>query len=196
MNDWKKQLREVAAVIRKQQKNKKSPKSKFDELQNFRGRKGFSDVGIALTEKTIKQQRKNKAAYKGRYTGSRLNFINDARAEAARQKRLDNPEHKKRIDTMFKIADERIEVEDKKLEHQRRLDSFRFTDPDFKSGGSTYITGKPYSELYRSGFNDKKDESVEFTDYDLAAAGSSVINPEPEFKNKVEEDIWRLKNRK
>ena len=195
MNDWKKQLREVAAVIRKQQKNKKSPKSKFDELQNFRGRKGFSDVGIALTEKTIKQQRKNKASYRSsNYEFSKLKLINEQRAADARTRRLANPNTKRQVDTIFKIADERIDEEDKKLKYQHRLDSYRY-DSTYRSG-SIHLTGKPYNEIYRSGFNDKKDGSVEFTDRDLDAAGSSIINPEPEFKNKVEEDIWRLKNKK
>ena len=62
-------------------------------------------------EKTIKQQRKNKLAYgKTRYAGSRLNIINDARAEDARLKRLENPAHKKRIDAVLEIADERVAV--------------------------------------------------------------------------------------
>ena len=164
-------------------------------MQNFRGRKGFSDVGIALTEKTIKQQRNNRSNYRSRnYEFSKLKLINDQRAADARNKRENDPGNKKRIDTMFKIADERIEVEDRKLDYQRRLDSFRHS-PTFRSG-SIHITGKPYNEIYRPGFNDEKDGSVEVTDYDLAAAGSSVINQDPEFKNKVEEDIWRLKNKK
>ena len=88
-----------------------------------------------------------------------------------------------------------IDEEDKKLKQQRRVDSFRFNDSNFRSGGSLHITGKPYSKIYRPGFN-SEDGSVEFTDYDLAAAGSSVINKEPEFKNKIEESIYRLKKSK
>ena len=81
-------------------KKKKTIKNKHDLEQNFRGRKGFNDTGIALTEKTIKQQRKNKLAYgKTRYASSRLNIINDARAEDARLKRLENPKHKRRAAT-------------------------------------------------------------------------------------------------
>ena len=194
MNDWKAQLREAAAVLREHQKNKKSPKSKFDELQNFKGRKGFNDTGIALTPKTIKQQRKNKASYRSsNYEFSKLRLINDQRAADAKARRLANPNTKRQVDTIFKIADERINEEDKKLEYQRRLDSYRY-NPTFRSN-SIHITGKPYNEIYRAGFN-SKDVAAEFTDYDLDAAGSSIINQEPEFKNKVEEDIWRLKNKK
>tara|TARA_B100000315_G_scaffold237968_1_gene255291 strand:- start:9 stop:575 length:567 start_codon:yes stop_codon:yes gene_type:complete len=188
MNDWKKQLKEVAAVMRKQQKNKKTSKSKFDSLENFRGRKGFNDTGIALTQKTIKQQRKNKASYRSRnYEFSKLKLINEQRAADAKARRLENPNTKRQVDTIFKIADERIEEEDKKIKYQRRLDSFKY-DPSFRSE-SIHITGKPYNEIY------SEDVAAEFTDYDLAAC-SSVIHQEPEFTNKVDEDIWRLKNKK
>jgi len=51
------------------------------------------------------------------------------------------------------------------------------------------ITGKPYSELV--GKNHKEEEDVEIDPRDF-----SPDNREPEFKNKVEESIWRLKNKK
>ena len=195
MFDWKDQLKEVATVLREQQKNKKTSKSKFDSLENFRGRKGFNDTGIALTQKTIKQQQKNKAGYRSRnYEFSRLKIINDQRAADAKAKRMADPKTKRQVDTLYKIADERIEEEDKTIQQQRRLDSFRY-NKNFKSE-SMHLTGKPYSEIYRKGFNDIEDGSVEFTANELDAAGSSVINQEPRFKNKVEEEIYRLKNKK
>ena len=195
MNDWKDQLKEVAAVLREQQKNKKTSNSRFDSLKNFRGRKGFNDTGIALTEKTIKQQQKNKAGYRSRnYEFSRLKIINDQRAADAKAKRMADPKTKRQVDTLYKIADERIEEEDKTIRQQRRVDSFRH-DPSFRSE-SMHLTGKPYSEIYSKGFNDIEDGSVEFTANELDAACSSVINQEPRFKNKVEEEIYRLKNKK
>ena len=51
------------------------------------------------------------------------------------------------------------------------------------------ITGKPYSELV--GKNYKEKEPVEIDPRDF-----SPDDREPEFKNKVEESIWRLKNKK
>ena len=39
------------------------------------------------------------------------------------------------------------------------------------------------------------DGSVEFSEYDLARVPDR-LNSEPRFKNKIEEDIWRLKNKK
>ena len=195
MNNWKEQLKEVAAVMRKNQKDKKTNKSKLDSMKNFRGRKGFNDTRIALTEKTIKQQRNNKSNYRSRnYEFSRLKIINEQRAADAKARRMSDPKTKRQVDTIYKIADERIEEEDKNLQQQRRVDSFRH-DPSFRSE-SMHLTGKPYSEIYRKGFNDIEDGSVEFTANELDAAGSSVINQEPRFKNKVEEEIWRLKNRK
>ena len=188
MTDWKDDLKVAAARIREQQKNKKRERSKFDDQENFRGKKGFNDTGIAITEKSIKQQRKNKSNYnKTRYEGSRLNFINDARAEAARQRRLDNPEHKKRIDTMFKIADERIESDDKQQRYQvslQRMQS-RSSDTSFR-----YMKPRGY------GTEATDDGSVEIDPYAVDAASSSVINQDPQFNNKVDESIYRLKNKK
>ena len=195
MNDWKDQLKEVATVLREQQKNKKTSKSRFDSLKNFRGRKGFNDTGIVLTEKTIKQQQKNKAGYRSRnYEFSRLKIINDQRAADAKAKRMADPKTKRQVDTLYKIADERIEEEDKNLQQQRVVDSFRYNKKLHHA--SMHLTGKPYSEIYSKGFNDIEDGSVEFTANELDAAGSSVINQEPRFKNKVEEEIYRLKNKK
>jgi len=192
MNDWKAQLREAAAVLREQQKNKKSPKSKIEVLSNFKGKKGFSDVGIALTEKTIKQKRKNKASYRSsNYEFSRLKLINDQRAADAKARRLANPNTKRQVDTLFKIADERIEKEDKKIHYQNNLDRIRNRDPFYYRGNSYHLTGKSYAALAGQ---DKG--SVELDPYAVDAARSSVINQDPEFKNKIEEDIWRLKNKK
>ena len=56
---------------------------------------------------------------------------------------------------------------------------------------SFHITGKPYAE-----WQDPLKGSVELDAYAVDAAGSSVINQEPKFKNKVDESIYRLKNKK
>ena len=184
MTDWKDNLKVAAAFIREQQKNKKRERSKFEDMENFRGRKGFNDTGIAITEKNIKQQRKNKSNYnKTRYEGSRLNFINDARHEAARQRRLDNPEHKKRIDTMFKIADERIQSDDKQQRYQVDLHRMRSRSSD---------TSFRYMKPRGYGTESVDDGSVEIDPYVVDAAGSSVIEQDPEFKDKVNESIYRL----
>ena len=180
MNDWKKDLKALATNLRQNQKNKKRERSKFEDMENFRGRKGFNDTGIALTEKTVKQQRKNKLSYKKyNYAGSRLNFINDARAEAARERRLSNPDHKKRIDTVLEIADERIAEKDREQRQQREVYRFRNRE---SSNGSFFI-GKVPAAIGA----DREDGSVEI---DLDRYRS--VDQEPTFKNKVEESIYRL----
>jgi len=55
--------------------------------------------------------------------------------------------------------------------------------------GSFHIGGKPYSELV--GKNYKEEEDIEIHNRDLPPD-----DREPGFKNKVEESIWRLKNKK
>ena len=53
------------------------------------------------------------------------------------------------------------------------------------------MTGKSYAE-----WQDPLKGSVELDAYAVDAAGSSVINQGPKFKNKVDESIYRLKNKK
>ena len=193
MNDWKKDLKTLADQLRASQKNKKKPRSKFEDQENFRGRKGFNDTGIAITEKTIKQQRKNKLNYnKIRYEGSKLQLINDTRAAAAQQRRLDNPQLKKRVDALNAMADAHIAEKEKAANYQIKLDDIRSRNIDT----SFHLGGKPYHLTNNIWNRSNDDGSVEFTDHDLAAAGKSVINQDPEFKNKVDESIYRLKNKK
>ena len=54
---------------------------------------------------------------------------------------------------------------------------------------SFHLGGKPYSELL--GKEHKEEEDIEIHNRDLPPD-----DREPEFKNKVEESIWRLKNKK
>jgi hypothetical protein len=46
-----------------QQKNTKGTKSRADTIENFRGKKGYNDTGIALSSKAIVKQRNNRAGY-------------------------------------------------------------------------------------------------------------------------------------
>ena len=54
---------------------------------------------------------------------------------------------------------------------------------------SFYLGGRPYSELVEK--KHEEEELVEIHHRDFPPD-----DREPEFKNKVEEDIWRLKNKK
>ncbi len=75
--DWKDQLSEL---YKRHSKNKKDKKpgaaAAKDNLENFRGRKGFNDTGIPLTERAAKQQRRNKLSYKKYNYGSKSSCWN------------------------------------------------------------------------------------------------------------------------
>lgn len=184
-NNWKHQLAELYKNLSKDQKDKKGTAAAKDNLENFRGRKGFNDTGIALTERAVKQQRNNRLSYKkNNYAGSRLNFINDARAEAARQRRLENPDHKKRIDKVLEIADERIAEEKKQQQHAREVDRYRTRASE---SSNSFFVGRVYT-----GSNDPGAVEINLDHHRY----NSVLERDPVFKNKVEEEIWRLKNKK
>ena len=193
---WEKDLSDLAAVVRKQQQHKKSVKNKFDIEENFRGRKGFSDSGVALTEKTIKAQRKNRASYsRQNYAFSRLRFINDARAESARQKRLQRPEYEKKINSVLDQVDKDAAAAAKERDLQIKWTEYK-SRPSHQS--SFHIGGNAY-------MGDYKEERKQPVDYILP-----YEKKEPEykpkvsvdqdgnmkFKNKIEESIWNLKNNK
>ena len=57
MNDWKEQLKGLYAVHRDKEKSKKltTEKSKFDSVVGWKGKKGFSSTGAALTAHAAKQ---------------------------------------------------------------------------------------------------------------------------------------------
>ncbi len=64
MNDWKSQLAELYKGYSTQQKNTKGEPHKGDSLENFRGKKGFNDTGIALSPKAAKKQQHNRSSYR------------------------------------------------------------------------------------------------------------------------------------
>jgi len=111
MSDWKEQLQQAYQHISKIKKDTKpSDKTAKDNLENFRGKKGFNDSGIPLTERANKKLQKNRLNYKKyNYSGSRLQFINDARAEAARKHRMGSPQHSERVNKILEIADREIQ---------------------------------------------------------------------------------------
>ena len=86
MADWKTDLRTLADKLRAEQKNKKGIENKFDKVVGYKNKKGFNDTGIPLTSRAAKQLQKNKAAYRGRYVGTRLQQINEERAAAAKDR--------------------------------------------------------------------------------------------------------------
>ena len=63
MNDWKAKLAELYKGYSTQQKNKKGVTHKGDTIENFRGKKGFNDVGIPLSPKAARKQQRNRTSY-------------------------------------------------------------------------------------------------------------------------------------
>ena len=188
MSDWKQQLEQAYQHISKIKKDTKpSDKTAKDNLENFRGKKGVNDSGIPLTERANKKLRKNRLNYKKyNYSGSRLQFINDARAEAARKHRMGSPQHSERVNKILELADREIQKDHDQKEYQRRIN--RSCDGSFdKNSSSFHYMGRGYSIG-----SEMPEKSVEV---DLSGA-KSVLDREPEFRNKVEENIWRLKNKK
>ena len=64
MEDWQSKLAELYKGYSTQQKNIKGQPHKGDSIENFRGKKGFNDVGIPLSPKAAKKQQRNRSNYK------------------------------------------------------------------------------------------------------------------------------------
>ena len=187
--DWQEQLAEVYKVVSDRQKNIKREPSKFDDVVGRKGMKGFSDSGIPLTDKAAKQQQRNKASYnsrRGQYHFSRLRVINDARAEASRKYRMTNPEHAALVEkiankTYEELQKQKEEVVEKiKKEEQRPV--YRPLDDEDFNRPITRRTFNYYDPI-------KVDDTIE-----VIPARDNVS--EPRFKNKIDEAIYRLKNKK
>ena len=173
MNDWKQQLKSIYEALRDKQKAAKPDTStKFDREVNYKGRAGYNDVGIPLSSKTIKQKNKNKSMYaaraKAKYwsAGSQLKNINDKRAADAAAK------------YGFKFHGQEVP---EALE--------------FKAAPLNLEPRRNYSRSYIS-------VNRNYNYYDPITFDNSVeVIPnaqdvEPVFKNKIEEEIYRLKNKK
>ncbi len=111
--DWKQQLAELYKKMSKDQKDKKGTTTTKDQLFNYKNKKGFSDAGIPITEKAVRDKQRNRSNYlghqKSRYHFSRLRQINDARYELGRKYRYKNPEHVRIVERAVQIAKEEIE---------------------------------------------------------------------------------------
>lgn len=162
MTDVAGSLAEIAAALRS-----KSRKKKLDPVKQSLLDKGFD------TDKEKRKTKRNNASY--RYP-SHLQRINDARAEAARNKRLANHDLKAINEETIKVAQERVEQQ--KKEKQLRYERQKYSQRPYRS---FYITGRSYSD---------------YTNNDYVEVVPSVSHDQPVFKNKIEEAIYRLKNKK
>jgi hypothetical protein len=123
----------------------------------------------------IKEVKKRNKSYRYRYP-TRLQQINDARAEAARSKRLANSELKAINEETIKLAQEKVEQQRKE-----RLRQMEYTKFSQRSSNSFHtFKGNPYS-LH-------PEETIE-------VVPNQHHNP-PKFKNKIEEEIYRLTKKK
>lgn len=155
-------LKEIAAALRS-----RSRKKKLDPVKQSLLEKGF-DVD--------KEKRNAKRVGKYRYP-TRLQTINDARAEAARQRRLTNSDYKNVISESLTVA-EKI-IEERKREKFKRIELERFSNRPYRS--FTPFKRNPYE------FNQ---------DTNYVEVVPTKTDDTPVFKNKVEEAIYRLKNKK
>jgi len=160
--DIKASLSEIAAALRS-----KSRKKKLNPVKQSLLDKGFD---------MDKEKRKTKQSSKYRYP-THLQRMNDARSEAARQKRLQNPQYSEVIKESLNAA-EKI-IQDKRKEQQRLLELQRYNSRPVRAY-------KPF-----------KKNPYEFnSEPDYVEVRISTHSDTPVFKNKVEEAIYRLKNKK
>ena len=172
MSDWKDQLKEAYAVIRDKKKAAKPQnKSAFDSEVNYKGRAGFNDSGIPLSPGTIKNKQKNRSAYAAR-----------ARAKYyAAGSQLRNINEQRKIDAQNRWA---VKVD-------KPVTEFKTTAPASRSFRP--FAGPTYKRSYNYYDPIQFDDSVEVTP---STSGKYTIDNEPQFKNKIEEEIYRLKKKK
>jgi hypothetical protein len=122
-----------------------------------------------------KEVKKRNKSYRYRYP-TRLQQINDARAEAARSKRLSNSELKAINEETIKLAQEKVEQQRKERFKQMEYERFRSrTSNSFHA-----FKGNPYS-LH-------PEETIEVV--------PNRHHSPPKFKNKIQEEIYRLTKKK
>ena len=195
MADWKDNLSELYKVHRDQQKNTKGIKSKFETVVGHKNKKGFSDTGVPITAKSARSQSKNISTYKargkGRYDFSRLRQINDARAGAARSYRMKNHEHRSNVKGLIdKFFDS---LENKKDEIVDEVSNTKAPAPRHSLSDAKlelqFGSPRPFRQKHYY-WSDPKDDLIE-----VPITRSEELG-EPRFRNKIEESIWRLKQKK
>ena len=175
MSDWKDQLRSVYTVLRDKQKAAKPDSStKFDQEVNYKGRVGYNDVGLPISPKTITQKNKNRSTYaaraKAKYwaAGSQLRNINDRRKADAQIKHLGKE---------FKNVPEVPEAID-----------FKPATMEPVSRSYFLASHAPRKRVYNYYDPITVDDSVEVI--------PNRSEPKLIFKNKIEEEIYRLSKKK
>ena len=190
---------------------------KFKRLPRDRVNTMMPDLPKTPHEKALRdydrkvQKRYNRGAThkgKGKYTEDVFKLQNEMKIMNHIQGKFKNEAHRKEFEKLneegLKVAQENLRKKEKKLlgtyhgrpkyggmvygysakqwENPYDLDKPRPPDSSFHLGG------KPYSDLAEKNY---EEDLVEIDPRDF-----SPDDREPEFKNKVEESIWRLKNKK
>jgi uncharacterized Rmd1/YagE family protein len=189
MNDWKAKLAELYKGYSTQQKNKKGVTHKGDTIENFRGKKGFNDVGIPLSPKAAKKQQRNRSNY--RYP-MHLQRINEQRKKGAMNRHGI-------IDTTDPYNLNRKKAETFKERHSNT--SSRWMPPERVTydDAPPAKTRKTHYEYYSGFYEDDEPERVTYVAPDEPkepAYKAKVItsNGTLKFKNKLEEAIYRHPN--
>ena len=146
---------------------------------------------------------------KGKYPNDVFERHNEMKIMNHIQGKFKSDEHRKRFEKLNNKALKKI---DQDIQKEREKDMGEFhgrpkyggmiygsskwyeqpydIDRAKKPDSSFHIGGRPYSELVGKNYN-KEDDFVEVDPRDLP-----LDDKEPEFRNKVQESIWRLKNKK
>ena len=151
-----------------------SLKAIADALRTNRRKDPVKQSLLSKGFNVTKEVKKRNKSYRYRYP-TRLQQINDVRAEAARSKRLSNPELKAINDETIKVAQERVEQQRK--ERLRQMEYERFS----KRSSNSF-------NAFRGGYSMEPEETIE-------VVPNRHHNP-PKFKNKIEEEIYRLTKKK
>ncbi len=149
-------------------------KSIADALRTKRRKDPVKQSLLSKGFDVTKEVKKRNKSYRYRYP-TRLQQINDARAEAARSKRLSNPELKAINDETIKVAQERVEQQRK--ERLRQMEYERFT----KRSSNSF-------NAFIGGYSMQPEETIEVV--------HNRHHSPPKFKNKIEEEIYRLTKKK
>ncbi len=170
MSDFEDKIGTLYKQFATQQKNTKGTKSRADTIENFRGKKGYNDTGIALSSKAIVKQQNNRAGYN---YPQHLQNINERRRKDAMARHgitdPDNPFNKKETKPSTQPAEIRnnrsnnwslpMAPTPRKKEHH-----YYSSDPAPKAEPITYVA--PYEEkrketVYKStGKFPKIDEAI------------------------------------
>jgi len=157
-----------------------------------------------------KLNRGNTHKGKGKYPNDVFERHNEMKIMNHIQGKFKSDEHRKRFEKLNNKALKKID-QDIQKEREKDMGEFHgrpkyggmiygnstwFDQPydiDKAKGPNTsfHITGKPYSEIKDTPYNKEDDGSVAFDPRDLPPD-----DRDPEFSSKVQESIWRLKNKK